>query len=72
MNFLVLITKNLQNGIVSQNAIRMVKDIMKKLKVKSVNTSDGKPNIKIDLEFIKNKKNIVRNILNNKLNKKLI
>ena len=48
--------KNLQNGIVSQNAIRMVKDIMKKLKVKSVNTPDGKPNIKIDLEFIKNKK----------------
>lgn len=48
--------KNLQNGIVSKNAIKMVKEIMKKLKVKSVNTPDGKPNINIDLEFINNKK----------------
>ena len=33
--------------------------MMKKLKVKSVNNQDGTPNIKIDLEFIKNKKNIL-------------
>tara|TARA_A100001015_G_C14412230_1_gene489630 strand:- start:150 stop:362 length:213 start_codon:yes stop_codon:yes gene_type:complete len=46
--------KNLQNGIVSENAIKMIKDIMKKLGIKSVN-SKGKPNLDIDLEFIKNK-----------------
>ena len=49
-------TKLKEGGMPSKNAIKMLNKIMKKLNVKSVNKSNGKPNLDIDLEFIKNKK----------------
>ena len=47
---------DIENIQVNSKAVKMLKEIMKKLKVKSVNDKNGKPNIKIDIEFIKNKK----------------
>lgn len=44
-----------EGGSPSKNAKNMLKEIMKKLKVKSVNNPNGKPNFNIDLEFYKNK-----------------